>query len=462
MENSLPFAQLNEAELPHSLESEQAVLGCVLKEPECMAQVMLILKPEYFFLPRHQAIFSAMVSIDATGNKVDPLVLLEILRRDQIFRDEEGKEYLFRLLDAVPSTANVEAYAITVRDKYYVRTLIEAARDIVSSAMEQQDSPDMLLDSAEQRIYDIRRGRTTSGPAQIGDIIVNEVYDHLHKITSENKEEYLGTSTGFSGLDKVISGLNKSDLVIIGARPAMGKTSFALNMALNVALKARKKVLFFSLEMNKEQLAQRVLSMQSRVQGFKMRSGELDPDDWVRLGEATIQLNDCPLYFDDTSTITAPEMKARVRRMKDVDCIFIDYLQLMKSGNRIENRVQEVSDITRNLKLMAKDLNIPVVTLAQLSRVTEGRGKSHRPQMSDLRESGSIEQDADIIMMLYRDDYYDNEEKEGEQVPNQPKPTSSVIEVIVAKNRHGPTETVKLGWNSEFTLFTTLAENFGE
>ena len=455
MEN-MPFAQLNEADLPHSLESEQAVLGCILKDPECMTQVMLILKPDYFFLPRHQAIFSAMVSIDATGNKVDPLVLLDMLRRDNIFRDEEGKEYLFRLLDAFPTTANVEAYARTVRDKYYIRSLIEASRDIINTAMEQADSPDILLDAAEQR------SRSTNGPAQIGDIIVNEVYDHLHKITSADKEEYLGTSTGFSALDKVISGLNKSDLVIVGARPAMGKTSFALNMALNVALKAHKKVLFFSLEMNKEQLAQRVLSMQSRVQSVKMRNGELDPDDWVRLGEATIQLNDCPLYFDDTSTITAPEMKARVRRMKDVDCIFIDYLQLMKSGTRTDNRVQEVSEITRNLKLMAKDLNIPVVTLAQLSRVTEGRGKSHRPQMSDLRESGSIEQDADIIMMLYRDDYYDSEGKDGEQVPNMPKPTSSVIEVIVSKNRHGPTETVKLGWNSEFTLFTTLAENFGE
>ena len=252
----------------------------------------------------------------------------------------------------------------------------------------------------------------------------------------------MGFTTGFSDLDRVISGLNKSDLIIVGARPAMGKTSFALNIARNVALKAKKKVLFFSLEMTKEQLAQRLLSSEARVGSQKMRTGQLTD-------------NECDLYVDDTSSITVPEMKARVRRMRDVDCVVIDYLQLMQSGKRTENRVQEVSDITRNLKLMAKDVNVPVITLAQLARGTEGRGKSHRPQLSDLRESGSIEQDADIVMMLYREDYYKDENPPEEANAN-------ITEVIVAKNRHGPVETVELGWNPDYTMFTTLERNRDE
>lgn len=459
MERDTGLMQHNNEQMPYSLEAEQAVLGSVLMEPDCMTQVVIYLRPEHFYIARHQAIFSAMVSIDATGNKIDPLVLLEMLRNDSVFDEQEGKKYLFDLAQIVPTTANVETYAKIVREKFYIRSLINASREIIDAATAQEEPADLLLDSAEQRIYDIRQGKTTSGPSKVGDIIVNEVYDHLHKITSEDKDQYLGFSTGYSALDKTISGLNKSDLLIVGARPAMGKTSFALNIALNVAMRARKRVLFFSLEMTKEQLAQRVLSMQARVPSQKMRSGELSDDDWARIGEATVQLNDCPLYFDDTSTITAPEMKARVRRMREVDCVIIDYLQLMKSGSRTDNRVQEVSDITRNLKLMAKDLNVPVITLAQLSRVTEGRGKSHRPQLADLRESGSIEQDADIVMMLYNDNYYDSGETEN-GVPPPPKPTNSIIEIIVAKNRHGPTDTVKLGWNSEFTLFTTIAENF--
>ena len=447
--------------MPFSLEAEQAVLGSLLIDPGCMPQVLMLVKGEYFYLPQHQAIFGIMVNIDAMGGKIDPLLVLDQLKKDNVYDDAGGKTYLFQLAQAVPSTANVEAYARIVREKFYMRTLINVSREIIDSATTEEAEADLLLDAAEQRIYDIRQGKNTVGPSRLSDVIVNEVYDRLYKLSSPDREQYMGFTTGFSDLDRVISGLNKSDLIIVGARPAMGKTSFALNIARNVALKAKKKVLFFSLEMTKEQLAQRLLSSEARVGSQKMRTGQLTDDEWSRLGAATVVLNECDLYVDDTSSITVPEMKARVRRMRDVDCVVIDYLQLMQSGKRTENRVQEVSDITRNLKLMAKDVNVPVITLAQLARGTEGRGKSHRPQLSDLRESGSIEQDADIIMFLASqqdvdgtgDEYdYDEEESQSAQAQNG-------VYVILAKNRNGPAgEKVLLYWNGEYTKFSSPSD----
>ena len=254
----------------------------------------------------------------------------------------------------------------------------------------------------------------------------------------------------------MISGLNRSDLIIVGARPAMGKTSFALNVARNVAVNSGRKVLFFSLEMSKEQLAQRVVSMEARIEGVKMRNGKLEDKDWERLAVATESLSTAPLYLDDKSDITVNEMKARIRRLHNVECVIVDYLQLMKSGTKTDSRVQEVSEITRNLKLMAKDLEVPVMVLAQLSRGTERGSKSHRPQLSDLRESGSIEQDADIVLMLFREDYYaDGSENEEDMDVKQ----VDKVEVIVSKNRHGPTGSVDLGWDDKFTLFRTIDED---
>lgn len=441
--------------MPFSLEAEQAVLGCVLMDPSCMPQVLMHLRPEYFYLPQHKEIFSLMVSLDAVGNKIDPLIMLEGLKNSNVYDEASGKNYLFQLAQSVPSTANVESYAKIVREKFFMRSLITISQETIESAVAETDSADLLLDAAEQRIYDIRQGKTTNGPSKLGDIIVNQVYDTLQKLSSEGAEAFKGISTGYADLDDVISGLNKSDLILVGARPAMGKTSFALNIARNVAVKAKKKVLFFSLEMTKEQLAQRVLSTEARVLSTKMRSGQLDTDDWTRLGLATAALNDCELYFDDSSNITVAEMKARARRLKNVDCIVIDYLGLIRSGTRVENRVQEVTEITRSLKLMAKDLNIPILCCAQLSRGTEGRGKSHRPQLSDLRESGSIEQDADIVLMLYREEYYKNEkdDSDADDEPQQSGPVANEVEVIVAKNRHGPTKTVKFIWDADHTLF---------
>ena len=447
------FTSLDEVNMPYSLEAEQAVLGSILLEPSCITQVLILVKPEYFYLPQHRAIFTIMQEIDALGGKIDPLIVLDKLKNSKVYDDASGKQYLLTLSQIVPSTENVEAYSKIIREKYYVRSLINVSRDIINDASSSSEPADTILEVAEQKIYDIRQGRVTKGPSKIGDIIVNEVYDKLQKLSSPDKDKYKGFTTGFTDLDKAITGLNRSDLLIIGARPAMGKTSLALNLARNTAMMGKKKVLFFSLEMTKEQLAQRVLSTEARVESTKMRTGNISGQEWANLATATALLSNCELYFDDTSNMTVSEMKSRIRRLRDVDAVFVDYLQLMKSGSRVESRVQEVSEITRNLKLMAKDLNIPVVVLAQLARSTEGRGKSHRPQLADLRESGSIEQDADIVIMLYRDEYYATEK---DAVPDEDRPAVNEAEFIIAKNRHGPTTTVKVAWNGDYTMFSNL------
>ncbi len=441
--------------MPYSADAEQAVLGCILMEPSCLTQVQLHVRPDHFYVPQHRAIFEIMMAIESAGGRVDPLVVLEQLKARGTFDEAAGRNYLHQLAETVPSIRNVESYAKIVREKYYLRTLINTSREIIENTAASDADADLLLDAAEQKIYDIRRGKATGAPSRLSDIIINEVYDKLNKLNSPEKEQYKGFPTGFSDLDTVLTGLHRSDLILIGARPAMGKTSFALNLARNMALLGKKKVVFFSLEMTKEQLAQRVLCSEARIQSFKMRTGELDAEDWTRLAVATGVLNDCELYFDDTSNITVPEMKAKIRRMKNVDCVIIDYLGLVKSPVRIENRVNEIAEITRSLKMMAKDLSIPVVCCAQLSRSTEGRGKSHRPQLSDLRDSGSIEQDADIVMMLYRPEYYAAEKMDDkkQEEPQDDAPVANEVEIIVAKNRHGPTNTVKLVFDAEHTMF---------
>lgn len=449
------LTSFDDVNMPYSLEAEQAVLGSILIDPSCITQVLIMVKPDYFYLPQHKEIFLIMQEIDALGGKIDPLIVLEKLKDQKVYDDAGGKQYLFQLADMVPSTENVEAYSKIIREKYYIRSLINVSKGIIDEASSSNESADNLLEAAEQKIYDIRQGRVTKGPARIGDIIVNEVYDKLQKLSGADKDKYKGYTTGFIDLDKAITGLNKSDLVIIGARPAMGKTSLALNLARNTAMMGKKKVLFFSLEMTKEQLAQRVLSTEARIESTKMRTGNISPEEWAKLATATALLSNCELYFDDTSNMTVSEMKSRIRRLRDVDAVFVDYLQLMKSGGRVESRVQEVSEITRNLKLMAKDLNIPVVVLAQLARTTEGRGKSHKPQLSDLRESGSIEQDADIVIMLYRDEYYAGEKDEQPQEERSPV---NKAEFIISKNRHGPTTTVEVAWNGDYTLFSNLEQ----
>ncbi len=440
--------------LPYSLDAEQAVLGAILKEPECLPIVSDMLKIDHLYLPQHKAIYTAILNIDTIGGRIDPLVVLEELKKEGVYDDIGGKTYLMKIADAVPSTKNVESYIKIIIDKYYLRTLMLTARDILDATNNGTDSPDSLLDLAEQKIYDIRRGKNTTGPAKISDIVMSDVFERLKKLGSadpKEKERYIGIPTGFSYLDKVLGGgFHRSDFIVVGARPAMGKTSFALNVARNIAMKGRK-VLFFSLEMSKEQLAQRIISTEARIVSNKLRTGEITDADWEKLGLALQNLVNCELYFDDTANINVPEMKARALRMKDVDCIVIDYLQLMSGTKRTENRVAEVSEITRSLKMMAKDLDIPVVTCSQLSRGVAKNSGDHRPQMTDLRESGTIEQDADIVLMLHREDYYNNSPDEKEDTES-----ANIAEVIVGKNRHGSTETVKVAWNPEFTMFSTL------
>ena len=455
MERNDTFLSLDSVAMPYSADAEQAVLGCILMEPSCLTQVQLHVRPDHFYMPQHRVIFEVMMAIESAGGRIDPLMVLEQLKQRGTFDEAAGRAYLHQLAESVPSIRNVEQYAQIVREKYYLRTLITVSREIIEDTASSDLDADLLLDSAEQKIYDIRRGKSSNAPSRLSDIIINEVYDKLNKLNSPEKDQYKGFPTGFSDLDAVLTGLHRSDLILIGARPAMGKTSFALNLARNISLLGKKKVVFFSLEMTKEQLAQRVLCSEARVQSNKMRTGELDADDWNRLGVATSVLNDCELYFDDTSNITVPEMKAKIRRMKNVDCVIVDYLGLVTPAVHKENRVNEVAEITRSLKMMAKDLAIPVVCCAQLSRGTEGRGKSHRPQLADLRDSGSIEQDADIVMMLYRPDYYAAEKKDDNrpEEPAEDAPNANEVEIIVAKNRHGPTNTVKLVFDAEHTLF---------
>lgn len=437
--------------LPYSLEAEQSVLGAILVEPECIAQVADRLSPEEFYLPEHQAIYRVMLEKLINNQKIDFVTVLESLKDNGFFSGEDGKAYLLKLANTVPFLSNLPNYARIVREKSDARRLIKAAREITEEAMDPSNDASMLLDSAEQRIYDIRQGRQNGGLLSIKEVLASN-FEMFKKLSSEDRSQYVGIPTGISTLDEVTSGLNRSDLIIVGARPGMGKTSFALNIARNVAMLQKRTVAFFNLEMSREQMVNRLLSSEARVSSKKLRTGNLSPDEWGRISTAASELCQAPIFLDDTATITVPEMKARLLRLgNDLGFVVVDYLQLMHSARRIDNRVLEVSEITRSLKIMAKELNVPIMVCAQLSRGTEKQGSNHRPALADLRESGSIEQDADQVLFLYRSDYYKNEAAD----PSAP-PAPDTSEVIVAKNRHGELRTVPLAWAGEFTQFTAL------
>ncbi len=442
-----PYSALN---LPFSPEAEQSVLGAVLLDSSCLDRVAELLpRPEYFYQVNNSLIYSVMLDMFTMGLPVDFVTVLEKLKEQRGFDEASGKTYLLQLAQLVPSISNVETYAKIVRDKYDIRTLISTAREIVEEASDGTADASALLDSAEQRIFDIRRGKNMQGLQRLNEVIV-ETFDRLDKLNSPDSDQYKGIPTGIRELDETITGLNRTDFILLGARPGMGKTSFALNIARHAAVKAEKTVAVFSLEMGKEQLCSRLLSTEALVGGTKLRTGKLEEDEWVRLIEAGDILSKTKIYLDDTPSITVPEIKAKLRRLRDVDLVIIDYLQLMSSANRKNegNRVQEISEITRGLKVMAKELNIPVLALSQLARDSEKRAGNHRPMLSDLRDSGSIEQDADIVLFLYREDYYSSEKG-----PNEESDKNSG-ECIVAKNRHGETKTVPLHWQGEFMRFT--------
>lgn len=433
--------------LPFSAEAEQSVLGAILLDSQCLDRIAEILpNPEYFYLANHKLIYATMLEMFTLGQPIDFVTVLDKLKKDSNFEENTAKTYLLQLAQIVPSIKNAQTYAYIVRDNYDVRTLITTARDIIEDASSGTNDAATLLDSAEQKIFDIRQGKNMQGLQRINETII-ETFDRLDALNSDENQLYQGIPTGIKDLDETITGLNRSDLILLAARPGMGKTSFALNIARHVAVKEKRKVAFFSLEMTKEQLTARLLSTEAMVGGVKLRTGKLADDEWIRLVEAGDILSKTEIYFDDTPGITVPEMKAKLRRLKNVDLVVIDYLQLMSGGRRIDNRVQEISEITRNLKIMAKEINVPVLTLSQLSRASEQRS-DHRPMLSDLRDSGSIEQDADIVLFLYRNDYY----RDGENVDEDFDKNSG--ECIIAKNRHGETRAVPLHWQGEFMRFT--------
>ncbi|MBR1739584.1 MAG: replicative DNA helicase [Ruminococcus sp.] len=430
--------------LPYSQEAEEAVLGGILTDPSCMDKVAELLKPESFFRPQHQQLFSIMLRLFSNGSIEDEVTIAEDAVRLKIFENSTmAFRYLRGLAENVLSTANIENYCKIVAEKAQLRSLINVANSILETVNDGSEDPQTMIDSAEQMIFNIREGRDLMGMTRISDVIV-ETFQHLSDISGPDAKEHLGARSGFSQLDSITTGLNKTDLIVLAARPAMGKSAFALNIAVNCCKSSGKEVAIFSLEMGKEQLVSRMLASEGKVNNTVLRSGDMKEEDWDKIAEAADVLSQLPIYMDDGAGITVPQMKAKLRRMRNLGLVVIDYIQLMESPNKHSSRVNEVSEITRQLKLMAKELNVPIIALSQLSRSSEKR-EDKRPLLSDLRESGSIEQDADIILFLYRDAYY-----------NDSKEDQSVAECIVAKNRHGQTATVKLSWIGEYTLFRGL------
>ena len=443
----MDYTDFSDKELPYSLEAEQTILGAILIEQSVISVVLEKIRPESFFNEQHRQLFNIMLRMFTSGIRADVITVLNEAVKEKIFESaQEGRNYLAALVNMVPSVDNIDSYCTIVAEKYYVRSLALVARELLHEISMGQSSAQVLLDSAEQKIFDIRQGKDVKGLTPISDVVF-ESWDRLQKISGPDKEKYLGAKTGYTLLDTITTGLNKSDLIILAARPGMGKTSFALNIATNVARHSNKEVAVFSLEMSKEQLATRMLSTEALVDSNKLRSGFLSDDDWVRLASSADVLCNMPIFLDDTAGTTVQQIKAKLRRVKSLGLVVIDYLQLLGSTIKSENQVLRISEITRNLKIMAKEMDVPVILLSQLNRGVESR-PDKRPLLSDLRESGSTEQDADIVMFLYRDAYYNKESTE----PN-------VSECIVAKNRHGDTGTVKLIWDGQFTRFSNADFN---
>ena len=438
------FSTFGFTEPVYSLEAEQSVLGSILLEPTCFTTVLEHIKVDSFYREQNRAVFEAFTQLFAENTPIDAVTTINALKGNSAFSStEDAKVYIVSLMQVVPSAASVEHYCKIVEDKYIKRTLMAVAQEIIAEATSDSVDANLLLDSAEQKIFDIREGKNVSGMVTLKEAIY-EAYDNLAKLTGPDREKYEGLKTGFSALDDVTTGFGKSDLILLAARPGIGKTSFALNIATNIARKyPDRSIAIFSLEMSSEQLALRIMSSESLVDSEKMRKGALSGDDWENLYKAAEYLSSMNIYLDDTAAATVLQMKSKLRRMKNLGFVIIDYLQLMSSGKPTENRVAEVSAMTRNLKIMAKELNVPVLLLSQLNRGPDTRKDDHRPKISDLRESGSIEQDADSVLFLYKESKYD------------PSANPADAECIIAKNRHGRTDTVPLRWDGEHTRFIT-------
>jgi replicative DNA helicase len=435
---------------PQNIDAEQSVLGAVLIDREAIYRVMKTLRPEDFYREGHRHIYEAMLLLNENGSPVDLITVSEQLRQQGTLEKAGGVAYLASLAEMVPTSANVEFYTRIVEEKALLRTLINLSTRIAGMGYDEGEEPEKLIAEAERMLMELGSRRVANAFFSIKDILLN-TFSHLEYLYN-NRGSITGVPTSFGDLDRLCSGLQPSDFIILAGRPSMGKTSLGLCIAYNAALKHDIPVAIFSLEMSKEQLAQRVLCAEARVDQHRIRSGDLDEEDWRKLHETAGQLAKAPIYIDDTAAISIRQVRAKARQLKaekGLGLIVIDYLQMMSGSRRAENRQQEISEISRSLKGLAKELNIPVLALAQLSRSVEQR-PNKRPVMSDLRESGSLEQDADLIMFIYRDEYYNPEsEKKG------------IAEIIISKHRNGPVGSVELVFLKELTKFVPYLKDAG-
>ena len=430
---------------PQNIEAEQSVLGAVLIEQSSIAKISDLLNPEDFYREAHRLIYRAVLGLFERSEAIDFITVVDILRRENTLEQAGGIAYITSLANGVPTAANITFHAKIVQEKSLLRRLIAAATDIASMGYAESEEVDRVLDSAEQKILEVATRKASQDFQPIKEIIFSTLdkIDEMHK----SKGGITGISTGFTNLDKLTGGFQRSDLILIAARPSMGKTAFVLNVAQHMATRDRKSVVIFSLEMPKEQLAMRMMCAEGMIDSQHLRTGAMSSDEWKNLVDAADRLSGSPMYIDDTANVTAIELRNKARRISKefgLDCIIIDYLQLMDGGahSRIDNRQQQISDISRSLKGLARELRVPVIALSQLSRGPESR-TNRRPMLSDLRESGSLEQDADLVAFLYRDDYYNPESEK-----------KNITELLIAKNRNGPTETVELYFHKNFTRFT--------
>ena len=427
---------------PQSLEAEQAVLGSILIDSRCVADVIGLLQPEDFYLQQNREIYETIYTMFNFSQTIDPVTVLDKMKELGVHHDN-SRDYILQLMEITPTAANVVRYAGIVREKAMLRGLAQAAVDISEVVHSQVGTASEMLEIAEKKIYALRKGERGDSLEHVG-VVLQKVFDRLREL-SQSDSAIPGLSTGMKDLDVVINGLNKSDLLLVAARPAMGKSAFALNLSLNVAKKYKKTVAIFNLEMSREQMAMRLLATESFVDGKKMATGKLTEEEWTRLAMASVALSQTDIRIDDNPSVTVADINAKCRRLDNLGLVVIDYLQLMSGsgyGKGGENRVTVVGEISRALKIMAKELNVPVICISQLSRAVESR-PDKRPIMSDLRESGAIEQDADEVLFLYRDEYYNpNTEDKG------------IAECIVSKNRHGETGTVKLQWVPQYQIFS--------
>ena len=430
--------------LPYSLDAEQSVLGSVLINPECFDDVYQIVRPDEFYLEVHREIFETMQSFSVKNRPIDVITLINSLISNGVYEDDAAaRSYIKLLVDIVPGSSNAKDYAKIVHDKSVLRRLINAAEEIVKDSYSEGEDVEKIVDLAEQRVFEIAQNNDKRDFQHIKDVIM-QTYERLNELQNA-PEDALGVKSGFSDLDRYIVGFGKGDLVIVGARPGVGKTSFCLNLGVNVAKRSKKAVCMFSLEMSAEQLVSRVLASEALVDSYRLRSGQLETDDWEKIANAAAALSETQIYIDDSTGVNVTAMKAKLRRIKNLGMVVVDYLQLMETEKKRKDgsRVNEVAEITRGLKIMGKELGVPIIVCSQLSRGTDKEKK--RPVLSDLRESGSIEQDADMVLFLSRDYYGEDPEK------------ANLVEVIVAKNRHGETGTVEMSWLGQYTKFSSLS-----